>query len=1060
VAQHQHPRRFPAVPPVPDFRALEEQALAHWEAQDVFSRSVSERTDALEYVFFEGPPTANGRPGLHHVWARVYKDLICRYRTMTGRRVPRRAGWDTHGLAVEVEVEKALGLSGKDQIEDYGVDRFVERCRRSVYEYVDDWKALTRRIGYWVDLDDAFWTLDPAYIDSVWWHLSQMWEAGDLFEDVKVVPYCPRCGTSLSSHELGQPDVYQDVEDLSAYVRLPIVGEGPEGAEALVVWTTTPWTLVANTAVAVRADLTYAVVDGLVMAEARVEALLGPGGRERITTRFPGDRLVGVRYRRPIDVLAEPEGADGWRVVPAGFVSADEGSGLVHIAPAFGADDWLLGRREGLPTLNPVGPDGRFLEAGWLTGRSVREANGAIVEHLAHAGLLVKAEAYVHSYPHCWRCGTALIYWGKPSWYVATSRHKDRLLEENQGVTWRPESVKYGRFGEWLANNVDWALSRDRYWGTPLPIWRCPDGHATCVASRAHLSELAGRDLSGIDPHRPVIDEVTFACPRCGHNARRVEAVIDAWFDSGSMPAAQLGYPYNPGSEENLRLPADFICEAVDQTRGWFYSLLAVNTLVFGRTPYRTVMSLGHIVDADGKKMSKSLGNVIDPWAILDDRGAEPMRWWMFHQGSPWTPTRTSLEAIDASTSEVLMTLWNAWSFFATYAELNRFDPTDPAVPAAQGRTVFDRWLRSRLQATVAAVTGALDDYQPLPATQAIGSLVDDLSNWYVRANRRRFWRTDPSIGTADSLSAQATLHEVLTTIALLMAPFCPFLAEKMWRELTGAGEADSVHLAPWPEADVTAVDPELELAMELSRRLVSLGRSARAHAGVRVRQPLRRALVALPPDSPRLLERLVAEELNVDEVERADRLSDLVSFELVPNFRLLGPRLGEAVKEVRPALARGDAAALVDQLERQGSLRLELPGGLVEFGPAEIEVRVKGREGFAVSREGAAAVALDLDIDEDLRKRGLLRDVTRQVQSLRRDVGLELSDRIELVLAGLDDLRSDARLIAREVLATNVEFAAAAEAPKEAVPIETDDGRAAWAWLERVPSSEAVTAE
>jgi isoleucyl-tRNA synthetase len=1052
VVEDQHPRRFPAVPPEPDFRALEEQALEHWEAHDVFSRSISERRSNAEYVFFEGPPTANGRPGLHHVWARVYKDLICRYRTMTGRRVPRRAGWDTHGLAVEVEVEKALGLSGKDQIEEYGVERFVDRCRQSVYEYVDDWKALTRRTGYWVDLENAYWTLDPAYIDSVWWHLSQLWESGDLFEDLKVVPYCPRCGTSLSSHELGQPDVYQDIEDLSAYVRLPVVGDRLEGADALVIWTTTPWTLVANTAVAVQPDLNYVVVDGLVMAEDRVEAVLGPAGRDRVTARFPGERLVGLHYRRPIDLLPEPDGSDGWRVVPAGFVSAAEGSGLVHIAPAFGLDDWLLGRRDGLPALNPVGPDGRFVDAGWLSGLSVREANQPILEYLADAGLLVKAEAHVHSYPHCWRCGTALIYWGKPSWYVATSRHKDQLLAENEGVTWRPGTLKHGRFGEWLANNIDWALSRDRYWGTPLPIWRCPNGHDTCVASRARLSELAARDLTDIDPHRPVIDEVTFDCPQCRQTARRVEAVIDAWFDSGSMPAAQLGYPYRAGSKKDLRLPADFICEAVDQTRGWFYSLLAVNTLVFGRAPYRTVMSLGHIVDSEGKKMSKSLGNVIDPWAILDTRGAEPMRWWMFHQGSPWTATRTSLEAIDASTSEVLMTLWNTWSFFATYAELNHFDPTDPAVPAPQDRPAFDRWLRSRLEVTVAEVTAALDDYQPLPAAKAIGALVDDLSNWYVRANRRRFWRTDPSVDDAGSLSAQAALHEALVKISLLMAPFCPFLAEKMWRELTGADDAGSVHLASWPEADASHTDPELEAAMDLARRLVSLGRSARAQSGIRVRQPLRRALVALPPDSPRLLEDVVAEELNVDEVVTAHGIGELVSFELVPNFRLLGPRLGDAVKEVRPALARADAAVVVDELERHGLVRLELSSGAVELGPGEIEVRVTARTGFAVSREGAAAVALDLDLDDGLRKRGLLRDVTRQVQSLRRDAGLQLSDRIVLSLAGLDELREEADFIGREVLAASVGFFPADAAPKDAMPVETDDGRDARAWLKPVP--------
>ena len=699
MVEDQHPRRFPAVPPEPNFRALEEQALEHWEAHDVFSRSISEHHDGPEYVFFEGPPTANGRPGLHHVWARVYKDLICRYRTMTGRRVPSPGGLG-HARP------GGRGGSGK------GTRACRARTRSRSTASSGSWTGAGGR-------STSTWTTGkrspggsgtgstsstptgpstlPTSTRSGGTCL-QLWESGDLFEDLKVVPYCPRCGTSLSSHELGQPDVYQDVEDLSCL--RPAAGRrrSPRGRRR-------------------PGHLDDDPVDprgqhrGGGPSRPRLRGRRRPGngrgqggggawagGRDRITARFPGERLVGLHYRRPIDLLPEPKGSDGWRVVPAGFVSAAEGSGLVHIAPAFGLDDWLLGRREGLPTLNPVGPDGRFVDAGWLSGLSVRQANQPIVEYLADAGQLVKAEAHVHSYPHCWRCGTALIYWGKPSWYVATSRHKDQLLAENEGVTWRPGTLKHGRFGEWLANNIDWALSRDRYWGTPLPIWRCPNGHDICVASRAHLSELAARDLTEIDPHRPVIDEVSFDCPQCHQTARRVEAVIDAWFDSGSMPAAQLGYPFRAGSKKDLRLPADFICEAVDQTRGWFYSLLAVNTLVFGRAPYRTVMSLGHIVDSEGKKMSKSLGNVIDPWAILDTRGAEPMRWWMFHQGSPWTATRTSLEAIDASTSEVLMTLWNTWSFFATYAELNHFDPTDPAVPAPRDRPTFDRWLRSRLE--------------------------------------------------------------------------------------------------------------------------------------------------------------------------------------------------------------------------------------------------------------------------------------------------------------------------------------------------------------------------
>ncbi|HET6793182.1 MAG TPA: isoleucine--tRNA ligase [Acidimicrobiales bacterium] len=1035
------------MPTTPDFGAVEEEVLKRWSRHRVFERSVSEREGAPVFVFFEGPPTANGRPGLHHVWARVFKDLFCRYRTMRGHQVPRRAGWDTHGLPVEVEVEKALGLGGKQQIEEFGVAEFVERCRQSVYAYVEEWEQLTRRIGYWVDTTDAYWTLDPAYVQSVWWHLKQLWDAGLLVEDVKVVPYCWRCGTALSSHELGQPDVYRDTEDLTAYVRLPVEGPAPTGVEALVVWTTTPWTLVSNTGVAVHPELSYVVVDGLVVAEERADVVLGEGAAARASDRLSGADLVGVRYRRPFDLVAAPPGADGWRVVPADFVSADEGTGLVHIAPAFGADDWALGRAEGLPLVNPVGPDGRFVDAYWLTDTPVLESNGDIIADLEKRGLLLRAEPYLHSYPHCWRCRTPLIYWGKPSWYVLTSTRKADLLAANEAVTWRPESTKYGRFGEWLANNVDWALSRDRYWGTPLPVWRCPAGHALCVGSLAELSELAGNDVTGTDPHRPVIDEVVVPCPECGEEARRVPEVIDAWFDSGSMPAAQWGYPHAAGSEERFVEPAGFVCEAVDQTRGWFYSLLAVNRLVFGKSPYETVLSLGHIVDAEGRKMSKSLGNVIDPWTILDTRGADPLRWWMCHQGSPWTSTRTSLEAIDSSTSDILLTLWNTWSFFATYAGLNGFDPADPGIPSPPDRPDLDRWVRARMWATVAAVTDALEDYQPLPAALALGELVDDLSNWFVRTSRRRFWRTDPRLSPADGLSAQATLHEALVVTSLMLAPFCPFLSDRMWTELTGSDEDASVHLASWPEPPSgEQPDEDLLAAMGLARHLVSLGRAARAEAGVKVRQPLRRALVVLPPESPRLMADLVAEELNVDEVT-VGTMGEVMDFELVPNFRLLGPRLGEAVKEVRAALGRVDAQAAAADLEQGRGVTVELSTGPAQLSAEEVDVRVKGREGFAVSRQGRAAVALDLELDDELRRRGLLRDVVRQVQSLRRDLGLAMSDRITLWLTGVDELANDAAVIGREVLASTVEFAAG---PGEGSPLETDDGRQARAWIAR----------
>jgi isoleucyl-tRNA synthetase len=1014
---------FRPIPSVPDFVALEREIAARWEKAAVFERSISERADRPEFVFYEGPPTANGRPGLHHVWSRVYKDVFCRFQAMRGYQVPRRAGWDTHGLPVEVEVERSLGFSGKNEIEQYGVAAFVEACRASVRTYVEEWERFTRRIGFWVDIDDAYWTFDTTYVESVWWHLQQLFDKGLLVEDLKVVPYCPRCGTALSSHELAQADVYRDVADLAAYVRFPITSGGPATAEALVIWTTTPWTLVSNTAVAVNPDLDYVIVDGLVVAATRAEEVLGAGALARASESVSGAALVGTRYRRPLDLVPQPESGDGWRVVPASFVTADEGTGLVHIAPAFGADDFALGKREGLPTINPVGPDGRFLEAGWLSGQPTRGANDTIVERLDELGLIVAAAPHVHSYPHCWRCGSPLIYWGKPSWYVATSTRKAELIAANETVDWQPPNVKHGRFGEWLENNVDWALSRDRFWGTPLPIWRCDNGHLRCIASLAELSEYTGRDVTGLDPHRPVIDNVRFGCPDCGAEMSRVEAVIDAWFDSGSMPAAQWGYPKVPGSSEKLRFPADFVCEAVDQTRGWFYSLLAVNVLVHGAAPYRNVLSLGHVVDANGKKMSKTLGNAIDPWSILDTRGAEPLRWWMFHQGSPWTATRTSLAAIDASTGEVLMTLWNTWSFFSTYASLHHFDPADSDIPAPAARPLFDRWLLSRLAATVDEVTTALDGYEAENGADAIASFVDDLSNWYVRANRRRFWRTDPALDATETLAAQATLHEALVTLSLLLGPFCPFLADHMWIELTGADDRASVHLADWPGLPAAWRDERLEGEMALARRVVSLGRAARGESGVKVRQPLRRALVVLPPDSPSLPAGVVEEELNVDEVVRTEQMGEIVAYELVPNFRLLGPRLGEAVKDVRGALTSLNGEEVVAHLERGEPVVLQTSNGPVELAGDEIEVRVRGREGFAVSRQGTAAVALDLEIDPELALRGLVRDVVRQVQSLRRELGFEMSDRIELFLTGLDELAPRATEMGRDVLAVRVVF-------------------------------------
>jgi isoleucyl-tRNA synthetase len=1055
---------FTPFPPDTDFVALEQAELARWAAHRVFERSVEQREGAPPWIFYEGPPTANGMPGLHHVWARVYKDLFCRFHAMDGSYVARRAGWDTHGLPVEVEVEKRLGITGKEQIESQvGIAEFTRLCRESVYSYVDEFIRLTARIGYWLDFDTAYWTLSPGYIESVWWHLQQLFDQGLLYEDLKVVPYCPRCGTALSSHELGQPGVYEDEEDESAYVRFPIVDPDPAvlgDATSLAVWTTTPWTLLSNTGVAVNPDLTYAVVDGLVVAEGLVDAVLGDGALGRVTRRLRGSELVGLRYQRPFDDLAPPPAADGWRVVPADYVTTEEGTGLVHLAPAFGEIDRHIGRENGLPSLNPVGPDGHFTdEISWLAGQPVRASNTLINDRLEAAGRLIRRFPFVHSYPHCWRCGTPLIYWGKPSWYIATSSRKDDLLAANATIDWHPAHIRDGRFGEWLSNNVDWALSRDRYWGTPLPIWRCGQGHLRCIGSLAELSELCGRDVTGIDPHRPNIDEVVFDCVACveagltGEDAvaRRVAPVIDAWFDSGSMPAAQIGYPHQPGSKEAFEFPADFISEAIDQTRGWFYSLLAVNTLVFGESPYKHVVCLGHIVDEDGRKMSKSVGNIIDPWTILDTRGADAMRWWMFSQGSPWTPTRASLAAIDTAMRDTLLTLWNTFSFFTTYASLNDFDPTDGGIPAVADRGPLDRWVLSRLASTVSAVTTALETYEPLDAASALGALVDDLSNWYVRLSRRRFWRTDPEAPAGDTLAAQATLHEVLTTLSLLLAPFCPFVADAMWRALQGAGEGDSVHLADWPSRTEARVDPDLEAQMALARRLTSLGRAARSEASVKVRQPLARALVFLSADAPAILHDLVASELNVDAIDVAHELSEVLEFELVPNFRTLGPRLGEQVKFLKPALAALNGVDAAAALEAGRSITLTLPEGPVELTPDDVQLRIRGQQGFAVSREGGEVVALDLTLDEGLRHRGLAREVVRLVQDLRKNSGLDVSDRIRLHLDGLDVISGFFDYIAREVLAVDI-TSGPGQGEGTLLELSTDEGPTVGrAWLSKV---------
>ncbi len=1017
-----------------DLVALEERVLARWREDGVFAESLRRRSGAPEWVFYEGPPTANGRPGLHHVWARAFKDVYPRFHTMRGRYVARKGGWDCHGLPVELEVEKELGFSGKQQIEEYGIAAFNARCRESVHRYVEDWSALTTRIGMWLDTDDAFWTLTRSYVESVWWHLKQMWDRGLVYEGFKVVPYCGRCGTALSSHEVAQG--YEDVTEPSTYVRFPLRDRDFD----LLVWTTTPWTLVSNVAVAVGPAVRYVRVadrEGgrdLVLAADRVDAVLGDDAREVV--EVPVDELVGLQYERPFTVLPIPEGAN--RVVADDFVTTDDGSGIVHLAPAFGEVDREIGEREGLPVLNPVDATARFeASVPAHAGEFVKDADPAIIDELASSGLLVRVVDYTHAYPHCWRCSTPLIYWAKPTWFARTAANRDALLRENETVGWHPEHIKHGRFGDWLENNVDWALSRDRFWGTPLPIWRCTDcGHDTCVGSVAELSDLAGSPLDELDLHRPDIDEVVLPCSECSGSARRVESVLDAWFDSGAMPASQHHYPFENVDLFERRFPADFICEAIDQTRGWFYSLLAVNTLVFDRSPYRNVVCLAHIVDRDGQKMSKSRGNVIDPWSILDTRGADALRWYFFSSGSPWTNRRVDEQVIDESLRRFLLTLWNTYSFFVTYATLDGWEPETVADGPGDDIHVLDRWIRSRLHATIAETTDGLESFDAMRAAQAIERLVDDLSNWYVRRSRPRFWKSaDPA--------AHATLHECLRSVALILAPLCPFVSDELWGNLGGTGE--SVHLADWPVVDERALDHELEVGMADVRQLVTLGRAARTDARIRVRQPLPRALVLLPSGrtlDPELVAE-VADELNVKVVEPIVDLTALMDHTVVPNFRALGPRLGPLMPKVKEALAGVDGGVVSRALERDGRYELEVDGHRVELGPDDLEVRAVAHDELVLAEEAGYAIALDITVDDDLRREGLARELVRAVNDHRKAIDLALSDRVEIVLYADSPVSDGARehrdWIAGEVLAVDFEVETLAAAGDDSVRIDID---------------------
>lgn len=1022
---------------------MEEKILRHWQWHDIFHKSMSQREGGKEYIFFEGPPTANGKPGVHHVLARAFKDIFPRYKTMNGFHVARRGGWDTHGLPVEIEVEKKLGFTNKKQIENFGIGKFNELCRESAFTYIQEWEKLTDRIAYWVDMKDAYITYKNEYIESVWWILKNFWERDLLYQGYKVVPYCPRCGTPLSDHEVAQG--YRDATDPSVFVRMPLVDEP---GTSLLVWTTTPWTLPANVAVAAGEDIDYVKIkrtlqegdfEQLILAENLLSRVFG---EESVTIieRFKGKHLKGKRYKPLFTFL--PTTKPAHFVVLGSFVSTEDGSGLVHIAPAFGADDMQVAIDYDLPILSTVAEDGTFISdvQPWA-GKFVKDADPYIIRDLADRGLLFKHGEYVHTYPFCWRCDTPLLYYARPTWYIRTSQFKDRMVELNNQINWYPGHIRAGRFGNWLSNNVDWALGRERYWGTPLPVWECESCHTqVCVGSVQELSERAGYNLYESDLHRPHVDEIKFKCAECGGRMKRVPELIDVWFDSGSMPSSQWHFPFENEEEFKQHFPADYICEAVDQTRGWFYSLHAISTLLFDTNCYKNVICLGHILDADGQKMSKTRGNVVSPWEVLEKHGADALRWYLYTASPPGQERRFSSDLVGEVVRNFTLTLWNTYSFFVTYANL---DGWKPEADAKIEYSPLDRWLRSALHTLVRDVTYAFETYDVLGATRPIEQFVDTLSNWYLRRSRRRFWKSGSD---SDKNAAYATLYEALVTIAKLLAPTMPFIADELYLNLVGSVDesaAESVHLVNWPQYDTDLIDESLNSDMALVMKLTSLGHAARNKANRKVRQPLSEVAFALGNREEEKVLRnyadLLEDELNVKKVRSLNSASEAVSYALNPLPKQLGQKYGSKYPEIRKAVLSMNAEKTAAVLLSGEPVVVHAAGEDLSLLPEEVEVRIQAKEGFSVASEGAYVAALVTELTPELVEEGLAREFVRRLQDLRKTADLDIADRIKVVFSATPGLskavNSYAAYIKAETLTTEL-----VEAPNTQSWVQVED--------------------
>lgn len=978
-----------------DFVEREKEVIAFWKENDIFEKSVEKNAGGEEFSFFDGPPTANGKPHIGHILTRVMKDIIPRYQTMKGKHVLRKAGWDTHGLPVELEVEKSLGMDGKQDIEKYGIEPFIKKCKESVWKYTDEWRKMSDRVGYWVDMDHPYVTYHDDYIESVWWALKEIYKKGLLYKGHKIVPYCPRCGTALSSHEVAQG--YKDVKETSVVARFRV--RGRENCYILA-WTTTPWTLPSNVALCMNPDETYVEIEADGARYILAEALVGNFFEQyTVVDKKPGKAYEGTEYEPLFPYAVGSFREKAYYVVCDGYVTLTDGTGVVHIAPAFGEDDYKVGRRYSLPVVQLVNERGCFDErCPELNGLFAKKADKLIMDMLQEKGLLFKKLPYEHSYPFCWRCDTPLLYYARSSWFIEVTKVKEHLIAANRSVNWMPETIKEGRMGNFLENVIDWGLSRDRYWGTPLPVWVCPDcGAIEVIGSKAELKEKC-RVEGDIELHRPYLDDLVCTCPKCGGKMKRTPEVIDCWFDSGSMPFAQYHYPFENKDLFEETFPADFISEAVDQTRGWFYTLLAISTILFDRAPFKNCIVLGHVNDKDGIKMSKHKGNVVDPWSVLDKQGADAVRWYFYTNSAPWIPSRFGAEAVSEVQRKFQGTLWNTYAFFALYAEIDKYDPSAYDLKKCR-LSLMDKWILSRLNTLVKDVDEKLAQYNITDSAREIQDFTDVLSNWYVRRGRERYWGSKM---TEDKAAAYTTLYTVLVTLAKVIAPYTPFMAEMMYQNLVPQFYADapeSVHLCRFPAADESFIDPALEKGMGDVLDVVALGRAARNAGNLKNRQPLAEMRVASnrPLDLGEELTAVALDELNVKKMTPVADGASLVKYVLKPQLRTLGPKYGKKLKAITQFLATCDGAQVVSAVRADGSYSVELDGETVVLLEEDLQIFTESAEGFSAAVGGGITVALDTRLTEDLLDEGCERELVSRIQSMRKEAGFEVTDRIRV---------------------------------------------------------------